>query len=114
MKTQILMRPAEIREPKPAFVTAAPTKPPTRAWELELGSPHHQVSRSQIIAPINPEKTTPMVITAGSTIPLPIVVATFRLKTKRAAKLKKAAQTTAVRGDKTRVETTVATELAAS
>ena len=35
-------------------------------------------------------------------------------KTRKATKLKKAAQSTATRGDSTRVETTVAIELAAS
>ena len=42
------------------------------------------------------------------------MVATFSGKTMKATKLKKAAQTTAARGDSTLVETTVATELAAS
>src|SRR5262245_27207105 len=47
-------------------------------------------------------------------MPVPIVAATFRWKSKKAMKLKKAAHTTAARGLRTRVETTVATELAAS
>src|ERR1700675_818270 len=48
------------------------------------------------------------------TIPLPMVVATAVPKTKAAMKFQKAAQTTARKGVRTRVETTVAMELAAS
>jgi hypothetical protein len=43
-----------------------------------------------------------------------MVLATAVPKVKAATKLKKAAQITAILGDKTRVETTVAIELAAS
>src|SRR2546426_6932321 len=49
-----------------------------------------------------------------SIIPLPKVLATAVPKVKAAMKLKNAAQTTAMRGERTRVETTVAMELAAS
>jgi hypothetical protein len=54
------------------------------------------------------------VITSTVTMPLPIVSATWRPKNRKAMKLKKAAQSTASWGDSTRVETTVAIELAAS
>src|SRR5580692_10347773 len=47
-------------------------------------------------------------------MPLPIVAATAVPKTKAAMKFQKAAQATARRGVRTRVETTVAIELAAS
>ena len=47
-------------------------------------------------------------------MPLPIVFATAWLKKRKAMKLKKAAQTTASWGLRTRVDTTVAIELAAS
>ena len=47
-------------------------------------------------------------------MPLPTVFATPSPSTNAATKLKKAAQTTALRGESTRVETTVAIELAAS
>ena len=50
----------------------------------------------------------------GSMIPFPIIPATLRGKITKATKLKKAAQITAVWGRSTRVETIVATELAAS
>src|SRR4030042_115649 len=54
------------------------------------------------------------VTTSGWTMPLPMVWATATLKTKAAAKLKKAAQSTATRGESTRVATMVEMELAAS
>jgi hypothetical protein len=47
-------------------------------------------------------------------IPLPMVAATFRWNTRKATKLKNAAHPTAACGVSTRVDTTVATELAAS
>ncbi len=58
-------------------------------------------------------------MTRGSTIemsmsPVPMVWATAVPKMRKAMKLKKAAQMTACLGLRTRVETTVATELAAS
>ncbi len=58
-------------------------------------------------------------MTRGSTTvmsmrPLPMVLATAVPKIRKATKLKKAAQITARLGDRTRVETMVATELAAS
>src|SRR3954452_5362179 len=50
----------------------------------------------------------------GSTIPVPSVWATCSPKNRKAMKLKKAAQNTAYRAGRTRVETMVAIELAAS
>jgi hypothetical protein len=50
---------------------------------------------------------------AGST-PLAMLRATVGSKTAKAMKLKTAAQRTAARGDRTRVDTTVAIEFAAS
>ena len=47
-------------------------------------------------------------------MPLPMVLATAVPKTNAAAKLKKADQITALPGESTRVDTTVAIELAAS
>src|SRR6184192_3920472 len=74
------------------------------AWDDEVGSPSHQVMRSHTIAPTM----------ARSTSPFPIVLATAVPNTKTAMKLNVAAQTTAADGDRTRVETTVAMEFAAS
>ena len=40
------------------------------------GMPNHQVIRSQTMAPASAAKTTGVSITAGSTTPLPMVLAT--------------------------------------
>src|SRR5437667_12417608 len=69
---------------------------------------------SHVIAPIRVERRSQAVTIAGSIVPFPIVDATFTPNTKAATKLKKAAHRTAIRGDRTRVDTIVATELAAS
>ena len=53
-------------------------------------------------------------MTSAATIPTPTVCATCRPKNRNAMKLKNAAQATAYRGRKTRVDTMVAIELAAS
>ena len=66
------------------------------------------------MAPISPANTTPIVSTSGSTTPVAMVAATTVPNTRKATKLKNAAHSTAKRGDRTRVETTVAIELAAS
>src|SRR5437870_8409558 len=100
--------------PHPPLTTPAPISPPTRACEELVGRPNHQVMISQAIAPIRVDRRSQAVTIAGSIVPLPIVDATFTPNTKAATKLKKAAHRTAIRGDRTRVETTVATELAAS
>jgi len=41
-----------------ARAIAAPAYAPIRACDDEVGSPHHQVSKSQTIAPNNPASTT--------------------------------------------------------
>ncbi len=66
------------------------------------------------MAPLSPARMTPVVTMEMSTIPEPTVLATAVPNTNAATKLKKAAHTTALPGDSTRVETTVAMELAAS
>src|SRR5215470_14243757 len=114
MKTPILMSPAATSEPKPAFTTAAPAKPPMSACDDDVGRPQYHVMRSHAIAPARPARITHWSTTAGATTPLPTVVATCTPKPKAATKLKKAAHTTACSGVSTRVETTVAMELAAS
>src|SRR5581483_2273266 len=87
---------------------------PTRAWEELVGRPNHQVMMSHAIAPTRPAKITPFDSTLWSTTSLAMVLATAVPKITNAAKLKNAAHTTASRGASTRVETTVAIELAAS
>src|SRR5258708_3849050 len=114
MNSAILVTPAEITAAGPALAMAAPAYPPTSAWDDDDGRPHHQVSRFQMIAPIRPARISDGVTTAGSTIPLPMVLATCAPKIRKATKLKKPAIATAACGDSTRVLTTVAIELAAS
>src|SRR5438045_1999046 len=80
----------------------------------EVGNPHHQVNKSQTIAPSSPVMMTVAVTCSTCIIPEPIVLATFVPKTNAATKLKNAAQMTASFGESTRVETTVAMLLAAS
>ena len=70
--------------------------------------------RSQTIAPIRPARITEVVTAEMSIIPEPMVLATAVPNTNAATKLKNAAQMTALPGDSTRVETTVAMEFAAS
>src|SRR5438034_9977744 len=84
------------------------------AWEDDVGSPSHHVMRSHTIAPTSPARITVASTMARSTSPFPIVLATAVPNTKTAMKLNVAAQTTAADGDRTRVETTVAMEFAAS
>ena len=97
-----------------ALAMAAPAYPPIKACEDEVGSPHHHVSRSQMIAPKSPVSTTYWFTKAKSIMPLPMVLATAVPSTKAATKLKNAAQITASLGESTRVETTVAMLFAAS
>src|SRR5579872_395823 len=98
----------------PERITAAPARPPIRACEEEVGNPHHQVSKSQTIAPKSPVITTYWVTVSMRIIPPPIVLATAVPRRNAATKLKNAAHTTASFGDRTRVDTTVAMLLAAS
>ena len=114
MNTPIVRSPEGIRTSKPPLATAAPAIPPTRAWDELVGRPRKNVIRFQPMAPMSPAKTTPIESTSGSTTPVAIVAATNVPKTRKAMKLNTAAHTTAMRGDSTRVETTVAIELAAS
>src|ERR1700681_824071 len=97
---------------------AAPMNPPRRVWDELEGIPNHQVSRFQAIAPINPEKITSIVIKSLLTelaIVFPILNSPIRyFEMKNAAKLNKAAQSTAWKGVRTLVETMVAMEFAAS
>src|SRR5207237_2795877 len=66
------------------------------------------------MAPRRPARMTCWLIISMCTRPLPMVLATAVPKKKAAMKYQKAAQATAVKGVRTRVETTVAMELAAS
>src|SRR6266545_6003072 len=79
-----------------------------------VGNPKYHVMRSQMIAPASPPRMTAKVTILMSIMPFPTVFATAVPKVKAATKLKNAAQMTALPGDSTRVETTVAIEFAAS
>lgn len=70
--------------------------------------------RFQMMAPTSPIRITGGVTALISIKPLPTVFATDVPKTRKAIKLKKAAQATACLGVNTRVETIVAMEFAAS
>jgi hypothetical protein len=103
----------------------APIMPPASACDDDEGSPQYQVSRFQAMAPTSEEKTTTSTMVSPMArrsskwmIPLPMVLATLSWTPQSTGaaemKLKKAAQATAFMGVSTRVETTVAIELAAS
>src|SRR5947209_19580447 len=84
------------------------------ACEELVGKPRIKVVRFQVMAPRRPARITCWLIKSIWTRPFPIVLATAVPKKKAAMKFQKAAQATAVNGLRTRVETTVAMELAAS
>src|SRR4029453_2264539 len=73
----------------------------------------YHVIRFQVIAPTSPARITFNVMTCGSTMPLAIVAATAN-ETNAPRKLRTAALTTAIRGERARVETDVAIEFAVS
>src|SRR6476660_3509494 len=95
----------------------APAYPPSNACELEVGKPKYQVMRFQKIAPNSAQSRTykrKSALIKSIRTPSPIALATRVPKTANATKLKNAAHTTARPGERTRVETTVAIEFAAS
>ena len=114
IKTAIFSTPETITTLVPALAIPAPTRPPTKVCEELDGNPHHHVSKFHVIAANNAAAIVVRSITSGLITPLPIVVATFKLKNKKAMKLKNAAHATAGNGDNTFVDTTVAIELAES
>ena len=93
---------------------AAPATPLTSAWDELVGRPSSQVMMFQMMAPDSPASTTYTSRNSWRTRSLPMVLATLVPKRNAATKLKNAAQITAVAGERTRVETMVAMELAAS
>src|SRR5712691_8004344 len=98
----------------PALAIPAPSRPPTSAWELLDGMPKNHVTRFQTMAPVSAPNTTRASTISASTMPVPSVCATCSPNTRKAMKLKTAAQPTAYCGRSTRVDTMVATEFAAS
>src|SRR3954470_15895015 len=114
MKTIVRVQPPGTSAANPAFATAAPAYPPTSACDELVGRPKYHVIKSQMIAPASPPRMTEKVTIFTSIMPEPTVLATAVPKTNAATKLKNAAQITALPGESTRVDTTVAIELAAS
>src|SRR5262245_16453193 len=114
MKMRVLVQPVAMIEPHPALTTAAPANPPISACDELVGKPKYQVIRSHTIAPMSAAKITENVTMWMSTRPAPTVFATAVPNVKAAMKLNAAAQMTALPGDSTRVDTTVAIEFAAS
>src|SRR5450756_2268669 len=114
MKTSVFVHPEGMITENPALVMAAPAYPPIKACDELVGRPQYQVIRSHAMAPTSPAKITAKVTAWMSIIPEPIVLATAVPKANAATKLKNAAQMTAFPGERTRVDTTVAIELAAS
>ena len=110
----VLVQPDRTMACQPAFAKAAPAYPPISACDELTGIPKYQVNRFQKMAPNNPARMTVRFTISSRIMPPPMVFATAVPNTKAATKLKKAAQSTAWRGESTRVETTVAMELAAS
>src|SRR5574344_1446929 len=97
---------------------AAPANPPINVCEEEDGIPSHHVAKFHMMAATIPEKITGRVMYASKTV-LETVLAMPNspiryLAIKKATKLKLAAQSTALKGVSTLVETIVAMELAAS
>ena len=94
---------------------AAPTRPPISACEDDEGSPNHQVSRFQPMAPSSAaaQIARPVEPDGGSMIPLPTVSATF-WPAKAPTKFATAAMPSATRGVSARVEMDVAIAFAES
>ena len=94
--------------------TAAPTRPPMRAWEDDEGSPKYHVIRFQAMAPSRPASTITRPGTpGGGEMTLPTVSATSWPR-KAPTKFITAAIASATRGVSARVDTEVAIALAAS
>src|SRR5262245_37206410 len=114
MAAVVLARPPQTMALTPTLATPAPTSPPISACELLDGMPIAQVMMFQAMAPMSAPNTTRGSTMSAETMPVPTVCATCAPKTRKAMKLKKAAQSTAVCGRSTRVDTMVAIEFAAS
>ena len=67
----LLTIPSTLSAPVPAATIVAPSRPPIRAWLLELGRPCCQVIRFQAIAPMSAAARTAWVVVASSTRPGP-------------------------------------------
>jgi hypothetical protein len=102
-----------LMEANPEAAIAAPANPPIRVCDELVGIPFHHVNKFQMMAADNPEAITVKLTASDFTI-FETASATCNLKIQKARKLNPAAHITAVRGDRTLVETIVAIEFAAS
>jgi len=114
MKIIVLVHPDRITTWIPPFAIAAPRYPPRRACDELVGSQSSQVIIFHEIAQKSPQNMTRGVTNEILIIPLHIVFATAVPTMNTAEKLKNVAQSTASRGESTRVATIVAMELALS
>ena len=92
----------------------APTRPPTRAWLLLDGMPSHHVSTFQTIAPVRAPNTTSRIDDAGVENAVSHRGGDVQAEHREGDEVEEGAESTAVEGRNTRVETTVAIELALS
>ena len=115
MPARRLAEAAEDDGAEPALAMPAPARPPISAWLLLDGMPSpHVIDVPDDRAGQRAEDHAARRRCSASTMPVPTVFATCSPNTANAMKLKNAAQMTAVCGRSTRVDTTVAIELAAS
>src|SRR4051794_36500297 len=97
----------------PDCARAAPMRPPIKACDDDDGRPSHHVSRFQTIAPKSAAITVFGLARFVSMIPLPTVFGTAAVMN-TAAKFAVDPTRTAMRGERARVETEVATAFAVS
>ena len=108
---RILISPSMFITSGPTDKIAAPSKPPTSAWDDEDGMPRYQVIIFQVIADNTAAVMTTSVIAVGSMRSLPIVSATATPNKKGAIKCASAVKYKATLGRRARDEITVATML---
>src|SRR2546428_13692065 len=90
MKYAILLTPAIWTTPHPPFMTPAPMRPLTKAWDELVGRPNHHVMTSHAIAPVRTARSNQAVTIFGVMVTLPIVDATMIPKAKADAKVEHA------------------------
>ena len=113
--TTLFQMPSHWTGSGPPAASAAPTRPPTSACDDEDGRPRYHVKRFQTIAPISAAIIRWPVTRPGLVLmrPSPTVFATA-VDVKAPRKFMIAAMNTAIRGERARVETDVATAFAVS
>ena len=108
---RILNNPSKFITSGPTDKMAAPSKPPTSAWDEEDGIPRYQVIKFQVIADNTAAVMTTSVTAEGSMRSLPIASATATPNKKGAIKCANAVRYKATLGRSARDEITVATML---